>query len=293
MPRSRRMTEQSRALSPTGRLGRQPVWVKELGFTTLYKPENQTPVADVVFIHGLQGHPWRTWRYKGHVTTRVAAPEAKTGKVRSMFRRSTPTWEKKTQFGRVYWPAELLPLDQNDVRILTYGYDSRVTKWFSGASNQMSIEQHAASFLNSLVAERNTCQGRPIVCVVHSLGGLVLKESVRKSRAEEHHLHLRDLYDSIRGIIFFGTPHRGSKDAEWGLMLRNIANAALFDANDSILRDLEPHSGAEKLNQLTATLSEVLNEKDVCITSFQESQGKAGTLLLNSKVWQLILYKFT
>jgi hypothetical protein len=149
----------------------------------------------------------------------------------------------------------------------------------------MNIEQHGASFLNSLVAERNTCQGRPIIFIVHSLRGLVLKESIRKSRAEEHHLHLRDLYDSIRGIIFFGTTHKGSKDAGWGIMLRNIANAALFDANDSLLRDLEPHSGAEKLNQLSSTLSEVLNEKDVCITSFQESKGKAGSVLLNSKVW--------
>ncbi|ERF70126.1 hypothetical protein EPUS_00313 [Endocarpon pusillum Z07020] len=44
---------------------RKPVHIKRLGLTTVYEPENKSAiVADVVFVHGLGGHPYETWRYK-------------------------------------------------------------------------------------------------------------------------------------------------------------------------------------------------------------------------------------
>jgi hypothetical protein len=248
-------------------------WVKELGFTTLYEPGGNPPTVDIVFVHGLQGHPWRTWRYKGKLKRRTTA-------------KGNQPWTS-TESGRIYWPADLLPNDEPEVRILTYGYDSRVTKWFRGATNQIDIQEHGVSLLNALDAERRDCRRRPLLFVVHSLGGLVVKQAIQKSRNEKHHPHLHDIYLSLHGIIFFGTPHRGSPDDGWGILLRNIANAAFFDTNDSILRELNPTTGADMLDLLTQDLREVANEKDVQITSFQESRGKLGISLLRSKVGYL------
>jgi len=53
----------------------------------------------------------------------------------------------------IHWPSELLPQTVNDVRILTYGYDSKVVRLFQTASNN-GIVQHAGNLLAALVRIR-------------------------------------------------------------------------------------------------------------------------------------------
>lgn len=51
---------------------REPIWVPEHGLTLLFEPaSSNATVADVVFVHGLQGHPYKTWLYKGKVEKKV------------------------------------------------------------------------------------------------------------------------------------------------------------------------------------------------------------------------------
>jgi hypothetical protein len=67
-------------------------------------------------------------------------------------------------------------------------------------------------------------------------------------------------------------------------MLQSIANAAGFDTNDRIIRDLNPDSAV--LEKLCETFSDMLMEKRIGISTFQEGQGKAGinVLGINNKV---------
>ena len=120
-----------------------PKHVRDIGLTRLDEcKDDNSIVADVVFVHGLQGHPWKTWRYK----------EPRASKL--------PTFLKKSPQKRVFWPRDLLAEDVSNVRIFTYGYDSKISHYASGPANQSNISQHGLSLLNAVSAQRRECQDR-------------------------------------------------------------------------------------------------------------------------------------
>ena len=278
------LEREHRAASPSRR---SQVQINRLGLTTIVNPP-ANPVADVVFVHGLQGDPQKTWTYTGDVVTKEPEPnQVKTSCC--MFSNKASAREGIRTRESIFWPRDLLPEARNDVRLMTYGYDSHISKFFSGAANQTNISEHGRSFLSSLSSERVGCPRRPLIFVAHSLGGLIVKEALRRSREERHHDHLKGPYRSTFAIIFFGTPHRGSSDAAWGEMLRRIASAAQFDTAKPILADLDPSSGSAKLDELSEAFSDMLDEKGFCIYSFQESHGKVDVRHLRQLVGDLIV----
>lgn len=74
----------------------------------------------------------------------------------------------------VFWPVGLLSRECPNSRILMFGYDSKVTKYSTGAISENSIFSHAKDLLFSLCRERTL--HRPLICVAHSLGGIIVKE---------------------------------------------------------------------------------------------------------------------
>ena len=93
-----------------------------------------------------------------------------------------------------------------------------------------------------------------------------------------------DVFKSTRGVVFFGTPHKGSNDAKWGQLIRSIASAA-FDTNDKIIRALEPDS--ELLDKLARDFQDILDEDNLKVCSLLESAGKTGLPVFNGKVGSL------
>jgi hypothetical protein len=168
------------------------------GIEVLYDCPNAT--VDICFVHGLTGNRDSTWTAHGQ-----ARP----------------------------WPETLLPPRLNQARILTYGYDAYILRKSVASSNRLI--DHATNFLNDLATDRAR-SSRPLIFVTHSLGGLICKEAILLSRNNPEE-HLRGIFSYTKGIIFMGSPHKGSWMAEWA----NIPASALGvvkSTNKSLLKIL-------------------------------------------------------
>ncbi|KFY32215.1 hypothetical protein V493_00408, partial [Pseudogymnoascus sp. VKM F-4281 (FW-2241)] len=166
---------------------------------------------DICFVHGLTGNRDSTW----------TASE-----------QSMP------------WPTTLLPPKLPRARLLTWGYDAYVVR-FSVTSKNRLID-HANNLLIDLTNDRASCSatGRPLIFVVHSLGGLVCKEAILLSQNNPEP-HLCDVFKQTAGVIFMGTPHRGAWIADWmkipasGLGVFKSTNKSLMEVLETSNQLLE------------------------------------------------------
>lgn len=92
------------------------------------------------------------------------------------FKREHQASSQSNHQATVFWPLDLIPKDFPSARVFTYGYDSQVTHWFNGPSMQLDVFSHGESLLNGLEARRRENPDRSIIFIVHSLGGLILKD---------------------------------------------------------------------------------------------------------------------
>lgn len=74
----------------------------------------------------------------------------------------------------VDWLKELLPKVVSNCRVLSFGYDSRYMR----NAPKRDISNCAEELLLALSSDRSEtgANGRPIVFICHSLGGIVVKE---------------------------------------------------------------------------------------------------------------------
>ncbi|PSN64914.1 hypothetical protein BS50DRAFT_677808 [Corynespora cassiicola Philippines] len=210
----------------------------EYGLKTMWDPEGA--IVDIVFVHGLTGNRDTTWTYNDSVL----------------------------------WPRDLLPKDIPHARILTFGYDADVARFFSITSSN-TIRDHGKSFAQDLAMfrARTKTGDRPIIFVAHSLGGLVVEQAILIARGSSQ-AHVKSLLDATVAIAFMGTPHLGSKKAEWGKQIARFAS--LFRrVNRKIVAVLEPDS--EMLANLQQEFHTLLEDrrknqwKEVNIYCFYES----------------------
>ena len=257
----------------------QSLTVEALGLTTLHQPrDEQSVTADLVFVHGLQGHPKRSWqssvRLQQHTSTHNPFKRSKTS--------------QKDGGAGIFWPADLIPHDFPTIRVLTFGYDSQITRHYATGTSKNGIFDHGNSLLNALSRERTNLSNRPIIFVAHGLGGLVVKQALIEARKRTSSHHIHDIYTSAHAVIFFGTPHRGFDFASWGLTASNLAKAAQMDVNDAILRELDPASGSSKLLELRRDFHDILQDprqrSPLQLYTFQEELGMTSVRALGGKV---------
>ncbi|KAK4464623.1 Alpha/Beta hydrolase protein [Cladorrhinum samala] len=213
--------------------------------------DSPTATVDICFVHGLTGDWDSTWT-------------------------STP--------GSQPWPKQFLPSTFKNSRILTFGYGAYVAK--KSTPSTARLMDHGANFLSDLVSNRlvNNATSRPIILVAHSLGGLVCKEAILQSRDNPDH-HLCDLFKSLRGVIFLGTPHRGSWISSWARLPTRVPGI-FKSANKLLLESIGTKS--ENLASLQIRFWTMMREqreagRDLKVTCFYEEIGLPGVGVVVSR----------
>ncbi|KAF1953171.1 hypothetical protein CC80DRAFT_451183, partial [Byssothecium circinans] len=130
------------------------------------------------------------------------------------------------------WLRDFLALKIPEARILLFGYDSSV---FNGST--MHVTDHATNLLNRLENKRADAPERPVVFIVHSLGGLVVKQAMVEAKQTDNPIR-----SATHGIIFFGTPHKGGNKAGLGKVLNKIVNASILKPPSKLVEALEKES---------------------------------------------------
>ncbi|KAG6672177.1 hypothetical protein I3842_16G045300 [Carya illinoinensis] len=161
----------------------------------------EPPLLDVVFIHGIRGGAYRSWRMADNKSSTTSGLVEKID-------------QEAGKLG-TFWPGEWLSSDFPQARMFTIKYKTNLSKW-SGAS--VPLQEVSSMLFEKLVAAG--IGNRPVVFVTHSMGGLVVKQMLYKAKAE----NVDNLVNNTIGVVFYSCPHFGSKlaDMPWrmGLVFR-------------------------------------------------------------------------
>ncbi|RLN70139.1 hypothetical protein BBJ28_00017227 [Nothophytophthora sp. Chile5] len=189
----------------------------------------EPPVVDVVFVHGLRGHPFGTWR---------------------------TDMSSDLEGDNDIWPDVLLAKDlrQNHVpaRLVTLGYEAGMVSW-SSPWPSLTLQERARVMLSALYAanvgrdrHHPDAPARSVVFITHSMGGLLVKKMLLLEREQHERQNVSSLADSTTGLVFLAVPHFGSDLAKG---VRSESVRRLIQTHPAI-EDLgaDPNGRLEALN---------------------------------------------
>lgn len=117
-------------------------------------------------------------------------------------------------------------------RIIGIDYTSAVTEWSANFTKYCPCEKGQghidvrASTLMDRIAASGVGNDRPVVWIGHSMGGLLTKLILLKS-IDSNEPHLQRMAKNTKGIVFLGTPHRGSSIAKWKQHMQMILSPSI------------------------------------------------------------------
>ncbi|XP_020090531.1 uncharacterized protein LOC109711739 isoform X2 [Ananas comosus] len=209
--------------------------------TVVHEPA--APLFDVVFVHGLRGGPFNSWR----IADNKSSTTSKAGFVENI--------DQEAGLQGTCWPREWLSSDFPCARLFTVKYKTNLTQW-TGAS--LPLQEVSSMLLRKLVAAG--VGSRPVVFVTHSMGGLVVKQMLYQAKLN----NFDKFYQNTVGIVFYSCPHFGSKlaDMPWhmGLVFRPAPSIG------------ELRSGSPRLVELNDFIRHLHNKGLLDVLSFSETQ---------------------
>ncbi|KAI0406220.1 hypothetical protein F4802DRAFT_559828 [Xylaria palmicola] len=213
-----------------------------LSLKVVHRPPTNRRV-DIIFVHGLGGTSRKTWSKHGDP--------------------------------RLFWPGTFLPLepDIKEARIMTFGYNSNF--WPGSGKSKMSILDFAKDLLYDMkyaVDETSTPKSenlhmgeRPIIFIVHSMGGLIVKEAYMQGQNDPAYA---EIIKAVSSIVFLSTPHRGTNLAE---TLNRILRVSFISNPMQYIAELS--AGSQTLQKLNEQFRHIAPRLQV--VSFYETRPTA------------------
>ncbi|MDB9361559.1 AAA-like domain-containing protein [Nodularia spumigena CS-588/02] len=159
--------------------------------------DNPKRCGDIIFIHGLGGSARGTWH-----------PEER-------------------QDDDNFW-LTWLAQERPDLGIWSFGYQAEASEW---KGSTMPLFDRAKNLQEYLAV--NHIGNYPIIFIVHSMGGLLIKKMLRNA----HDIQNTVIIEQTKGIVFLSTPHTGSHLAN---LINNIGTLARTTVSVDELRANEP-----------------------------------------------------
>ncbi|KAI9747383.1 MAG: hypothetical protein M1835_002128, partial [Candelina submexicana] len=161
----------------------------------------------------------------------------------------------------VNWLSQLLPNAIPSARIRCFNYDSRwIGRDLPKQRLTLIAEQVLDAFHHSVVH-----LDRPVIFIGHSFGGIVVEKGL--VLANSHGSKYQQLVKITAGVIFLGTPHRGSKSQPWGNLIAKSAAAAGF-SDRGLLKDLDLES--DTLRDLVHYFTSIVGRNSIPVVCFFE-----------------------
>ncbi|XP_004674216.1 PREDICTED: protein SERAC1 [Condylura cristata] len=243
--KSPQIMEASHAARTLANLDRETVREKYPDGVYVLHPQHRTsqPIkADVLFIHGLMGAAFKTWRQQDNERTlleKIPEDEA----------RYTTCWPKT-------WLARDCPA----LRIISVEYDTSLSDWRARCPmERKSIAYRSNELLGKLRAAG--VGDRPVVWVSHSMGGLLVKKMLLEASKKPE---MNAVVNNTRGIIFYSVPHHGSHLAEYSVNARYL----LFPSLE--VKELSKDSPA--LKALHDDFLELARDRNLQVLNFVETR---------------------
>ena len=237
LPASRALANLDQDFSPIYRPGLYPI---------LDKTGQQNGV-DVVFLHGLLGGVFYTWRQ--------ADPNNSRG------------WGSTDLVSSddysYCWPRDWFKEDQMDekgVRVIGVDFDTYLSQWGNSCPKE-SFKTTLQDRSHDIYTKLRDCGvgDRPVVFVGHSMGGLIIKKMLTEATANDD----SEFVKNTKGVVFYSTPHNGSQVAKL-----NVTSKFLFFPSTEV-QDLEADSPA--LGQLHQNFLDVVSMEKMRVVSFGET----------------------
>uniref|UniRef100_A0A8C7D9S2 Protein SERAC1 n=1 Tax=Oncorhynchus kisutch TaxID=8019 RepID=A0A8C7D9S2_ONCKI len=209
----------------------------------MHSVSSQPIKADVLFVHGLLGAAFKTWRQKD----------------------CDPTEEEKAEgVSEDYtecWPKSWLAADCPNLRVLSVEYDTHLSDWRAKCpveNQRMSLAYRSRELLKKLKSAG--VGDRPVVWVSHSMGGLLVKKMLLDASRDPD---MKELMKNTKGVMFYSVPHHGTFMAEYSVNVRYL----LFPSVE--VRELCRDSPA--LRDLNINFLNMAKDREFNVLSFAET----------------------